>query len=400
MRTFREFMVIAEKAEKPMTPEQIAASRARKAEVARRLAQTGATPGERAAAEAAAERLGTKTTRIPSSNVGFGGQRPPSQPESPSAAQRARDAFNRGKQAVKNAASRAADTTPRQAAQSVKNAASRAVNDAKTTMKYGRPIRPNTSTSALATRSSELARAANTTSNLSRGLKLAGRAVAPIAFAADVASERSKGSGLLRSLAKGAVSAAGGALGAAGGSVAGPVGTVAGGAAGAAAASRAFDTVAGANAVQRKAMATANRQRQSGGALVGTGGKTTFDTKKNTMTTGNKTVNLAKTSVVKDPKSGKAETGFLAYKGGKAVYKRAADPSTLAQTSSNPLERIGRSLFAGAYKKSDETARQSRLTQAAQSDIKRQQALGVKGSQNLVGPKIVGPKIVGPKPAK
>jgi len=241
------------------------------------------------------------------------------------------------------------------------------------------------------------------------GLK-SGAALSGVFGAAD---EKMKGSGNLRALAKGATMAVGTVLGGLGGgalgSLAGPTGTVIGGyagqAAGAELSGKAFDTVAGANAVTRKAMATANRQRQAGGGLAGIGGQTTFSKGKDGtgfMSTGvgnqRKTVQLAKTSVVKDPKTGKLETGNLAFKDGKAVYKRAADPSTLAQTSSNPLERVGRSLFAGAYKDQDEKARQSKLKQAAQSDIKRQQALGVKGSQNLVGPKIVGPKIVGPKP--
>lgn len=221
------------------------------------------------------------------------------------------------------------------------------------------------------------------------------------------AKEKSSGSGWGRSLAKGTATALGTLAGGALGSAAGPVGTFAGGYAGGAAAEKAFDVAAGANAVQRKQMQVANRQRQAGGGLAGIGGQTTFSKGKGGtgfMTTGSgsqrKTVQLAKTSVVKDPKTGQLATGNLAFKGGKAVYKRAADPSSLAQTSSNPLERVGRSLFAGAYKQQDEKIRQQKLKQAAQSDIRRQQALGVKGSKNLVGPKIVGPKIVGPaKPA-
>jgi hypothetical protein len=212
--------------------------------------------------------------------------------------QKAGEKVSKATQGVRDAVSKAADTTPRQAAQSAKNVASKATqgvrdaaknapNDVATKLKYGRKIRPNSSTSALATRSSELAKAANTTSKFAKGLRIAGRVAAPVAFAAlDVASERSKGSGWLRSLAKGAVSAAGGAAGAAGGSVAGPVGTVAGGIGGAAAASKAFDVAAGKNAVERAADRVKNRQRQAGGALVGTGGKTTFDTKKKTITTG------------------------------------------------------------------------------------------------------------------
>jgi hypothetical protein len=302
------------------------------------------------------------------------------------------------KNAAKQAASKAANTTPKDAV----NAAKRAVSDASTKMKYGKTIRPDTTgTSALVKSTGDAAKA-------SKGLKVpgikTGSALSGVIGAAD---EKSKGSGWARSLAKGATVAAGTALGGlaggAAGSVAGPVGTAVGGyagqAAGAAAAGKAFDTVAGANAAERKAMATSNRQRQAGGGLAGIGGKTTFSKGKGGtgfMSTGSgsqrKTVQLDKTSVVKDPKTGKAEVGHLAFKGGKAVYKRAADPSTLAKTSSNPLERIGRSLFAGAYKKSDEQARQAKLKTAAASDVKRQQALGVKGSKNLVGPKIVGPK--------
>ena len=322
----------------------------------------------------------------------------------PGVRQRVSNAFNRGKQgardfsqkvgekaskvksAVGDFANKAADTTPRQAAQSAKNVASKATqgvrdaaknapNDVATKLKYGRKIRPNSSTSALATRSSELAKAANTTSKFAKGLRIAGRVAGPAAAALDVASERSKGSGWLRSLAKGAVTAAGGAAGGAAGSVVGPVGTVAGGIGGAAAASKAFDVAAGKNAVERAADRVKNRQRQSGGALVGTGGKTTFNTKKNTMTTGNKTVNLAKTSAVTDPKSGKKETGFLAYKDNKAVYKRADAPGT---GSSNAFERIGRAINPNAYKANDAKLAAQKLNTANANDAARNQTLGIK----------------------
>jgi hypothetical protein len=240
--------------------------------------------------------------------------------------------------------------------------------------------------------------------------RLAGPALTAVGGALETGAEREKGSGWARSLAKGAAVTAGGILGGTLGAVTGGgVGSaalgVAGAYGGASAAGAAFDTVAGANAAQRKTMATTNRQKQAGGGLAGIGGKTTFSKAKDGtgfMSTGagsqRKTVSLAKTSVVKDPKTGKAETGHLAFKGGQAVYKRAQDPSTLAKTSSNPLERIGRTINPNAYKAQDEVSRKTKLQQAATSDVKRQQSLGVKGSQNLVGPKIVGPKIVGPKP--
>ena len=216
-----------------------------------------------------------------------------------------------------------------------------------------------------------------------------GKLLGPAATALDVglstADERAKGSGWARSLAKGATVAAGGlaggALGALGG---GGIGSAALGTAGAIGgaelAGRAFDTAAGANAKERAAMAKANRQRQAGTALKGIGGKTTFDTKKNTMTTGTgaqrKTVGLAKTGVVQ--RGAQSVAGHLAYKGGKAVYKAGPSAQSLAKTSSNPLERIGRSLFAGAYKKHDAAKARQALTKARQSDAARNKALGVK----------------------
>ena len=203
------------------------------------------------------------------------------------------------------------------------------------------------------------------------------KVVGPAAAALDVADEKSKGSGWARSLAKGAVVAAGGALGGAAGSAAGPVGTIAGGIGGAEAASKAFDVAAGANAKERKGIATANRKTQAGGAIKGVGGKTTFDTKKNTITSGGKTAQLGKTSVVTNPKTGKQEVCNLAYKNGQAVYKRS-DTKSLAQTSSNPFERIGRTINPNAYKQSDAANAAKKLNQARQSDVARNKALGVK----------------------
>ena len=229
-----------------------------------------------------------------------------------------------------------------------------------------------------AAKEAEKAAAKAATKTAGKGiLRGAGKLIGPASAALDVADERSKGSGWLRSLAKGAVVAAGGAAGGAAGSVAGPVGTVGGAVGGSMAASKAFDVAAGANAKERKAIATTNRQGQAGGAIKGVGGKTTFDTKKNTITSGGKTAQLGKTSVVTNPKTGKQEVGNLAYKDGKAVYKRS-DTKSLAQTSSNPLERIGRSLFAGAYKQSDAANAAKKLATARQSDAARNKALGVK----------------------
>ena len=235
--------------------------------------------------------------------------------------------------------------------------------------------------------------------------KFVGRVATPAQLALDTgleaAAQKSRGRKTGSALAMGATKAAGGLAGmkagAAGGAaigtaLGGPVGTAIGGAiggiggymAGSGIAGKASEVVAGATGKEKAAMAQKQRQSQAGGGLAGIGGKTTFSKGKGGtafMSTGvgkqRKTVQLDKTSVVRDAK-GKEAVGHLAFKGGKAVYKRAADPSTLARTSSNPFERIGRSLFAGAYKKSDAAKKQQAIAKARQSDVKRQQKLGVK----------------------
>ena len=219
-------------------------------------------------------------------------------------------------------------------------------------------------------------------------LRTLGRVVGPASAALDVADERSKGSGWLRSLAKGATVAAGGALGGAAGSVAGPVGTIGGATAGSMAASKAFDVAAGANAVERKAMATANRQRQAGTAVKGIGGSTSFSQTKPGgpafMSTGSgsqrRTAQLAKTGVVQ--RGGQSVAGNLAFQtiNGKkqAVYKAGPSAQSLAKTSSNWLERVGRTVAKGAYKAHDAKQAAKKLATARASDAARNKALGVK----------------------
>jgi hypothetical protein len=230
-------------------------------------------------------------------------------------------------------------------------------------------------------------------SGLGRNL---GRAAYGLEAGLEAMDQKSKGRKTGSAITMGATKAAGGWAGmkagvAAGGklgSVLGPkgaaVGALVGGGAGYLAGSgiakKASETVAGATGKEKTAMATANRQRQAGTSVKGIGGSTTFDTKKNTMTTGvgsqRKTVGLAKTGVVQ--RGGQSVAGNLAYKGGQAVYKAGPSAQSLAKTSSNPLERIGRSLFAGAYKKSDAANAAKKLATARQSDAARNKALGVK----------------------
>ena len=231
-----------------------------------------------------------------------------------------------------------------------------------------------------ATTAAEKEVAKTATKTVGKGiLRSAGRLIGPASAALDVADERAKGSGWLRSLAKGATVAAGGALGGAAGTAAGPVGTFVGATGGSIAASKAFDVAAGKNARERAADRMANRQKQAGGAIKGIGGKTTFDTKRNTITTGTgpqkRTAQLAKTSVVTGP-GGKQEVGHLAYKGGKAVYKRAATPGS----DDGIFARIRRAVDPSGARQSDAANAARNLATARQNDANRQKALGVKFS--------------------
>lgn len=216
-------------------------------------------------------------------------------------------------------------------------------------------------------------------------VKIAGPVGSAIEAGLAYKQQRAKGSGRLRSAGAGAASVAGGSLGGiVGSAVAGPVGGLVGYGLGSYAGQKAFDVAAGANAKERAAMAQINRERQAGKSIVGTGGRTTFSSKGKDvfMSTGTpgarKTVQLAKTSVVKDPVTGKSEVGYLAKQGGQAVYKRGADPSTLAKTSTNWLERVGRTLAPGAYKQHDIKQTQSKLAAAQKSDAAMKAKLGIK----------------------
>ena len=393
MKSFKEFVVIAEKAAIPMTPEQIAVGRARKAAASQRLAQNATNPGERAAAAAASER----TRAVPSENIRGTDQSsasgkppsgtPPSQPSggAPQARSNTRQPQNTSnwvKDRLKDLRRGPGSNPPPSG--SYRSTGVGRVENTRNVTNPGRGPTP-------------IQNVANNARNLKNfrpssvpGLKSG----AGIGAAVATADEKMKGSGWLRSLAKGATVAAGTALGGvtggAVGSLGGPVGTAVGGyagqAAGAAAADKSFDVVAGKNAAERAADIVKNRQRQAGGGLAGIGGKTTFSKDKDGtgfMSTGvgaqRKTVSLAKT---------RSEAGNLAFKDGKAVYKRAAAPG---EGTSNPFERIGRFVNPGAYKANDAKLAQQKLQAAVKSDVKRQQALGVKGSKNLVGAKIVGP---------
>ena len=144
-----------------------------------------------------------------------------------------------------------------------------------------------------------------------------------------------------------------------------------------------------------------------GSALTGTGGPTSVSKNKDGtgfMSTGvgsqRKTVQLAKTQLVKDPTTGKQRVGDLAYKGGKAVY--LARPSA-ASSDTNLLSRLSRATGIGGQRERDSAAAKKDYRAALKNTQTYQKKLGITPKPavgpKIVGPKIVGPKIVGAKPA-
>lgn len=158
---------------------------------------------------------------------------------------------------------------------------------------------------------------------------------------------------------------------------------------------------------------------RQGSGLSGIGGQTTTsrDTKGNTfMSTGagsqRKTVQLAKTQLVRDPRTGKQVVGDLAFKGGKATY--LARPS-ISSRDGNLFSRLSRATGIGGQRERDAAAAKQEYRTALKNTQTYQKKLGItpqaatkqklpgrgvgpaKVGPKKVGPKLVGPKIVGPK---
>ena len=211
----------------------------------------------------------------------------------------------------------------------------------------------------------------STASRFMQAARLAGRgaqvAAAGMDYYTGSQDAKARGAGTTRQVLRGLSRAAGGvvggtvgaglglAAGTAGGSFTGPgavvtgtAGAFTGGAAGSQFGSRVadqvFQTVAGATDAEKKLMR--QRKRQSQINMYGQGPKTQAITGNTAIVTG---------------KDGKQRVGYLSYKDGKPVYTAPNAPSTLRYTSSNPIERIGRSLpfLQGYYANKDETNRQN-----------------------------------------
>ena len=210
-----------------------------------------------------------------------------------------------------------------------------------------------------------------TASRFMQAARLAGRgaqvAAAGMDYYTGSRDAKDRGAGTTRQVLRGLFRAGGGVvggtvgagtgafLGTAGGAFTGPgalvtgtAGAFTGGAAGSQLGSRVadqvFQTVAGATDAEKKLMR--QRKRQSQINMYGQGPKTQARTGNTAIVTG---------------RDGKQRVGYLSYKDGKPVYTAPNDPSTLRYTSSNPIERIGRSMpfLKGYYANKDETNRQN-----------------------------------------
>ena len=165
---------------------------------------------------------------------------------------------------------------------------------------------------------------------------------------------RQAGSSQKRSAAYGVVKALGGALGAAVGTAVGAgaggvtagVGGVMGYELGSRAADKAFQVVAGANRKEKQVMATRNRKEQGIGTLAGSS-----EIKHR----------IGNRAIIKDRRTGKEVIGHLAKSKFGDTFKAPNLASSLQHTSSNPIERIGRSIpfLKGYYASKDEKKRQS-----------------------------------------
>ena len=165
---------------------------------------------------------------------------------------------------------------------------------------------------------------------------------------------RQAGSSQKRSAAYGVVKALGGAVGAAVGTAVGAgaggvtagVGGAVGYELGSRAADKAFQVVAGANRKEKQVMATRNRKEQGIGTLAGSS-----EIKHR----------IGNRAIIKDRRTGKEVIGHLAKSKFGDTFKAPNLASSLQHTSSNPIERIGRSIpfLKGYYASKDEKKRQS-----------------------------------------
>jgi len=132
--------------------------------------------------------------------------------------------------------------------------------------------------------------------------------------------------------------------------------------------------------IQKRAVQTSRQQASKAGVygatkgsgIVGTGGPTTFNKAANTITTGGKTAQLPKTQILPG-----GRVGDLAYRGGKATYLARA---SVASRDTNVLSRLSRATGIGGQRERDAAASNRERQQAMQNTLKYRQQLGITGT--------------------
>ena len=111
-----------------------------------------------------------------------------------------------------------------------------------------------------------------------------------------------------------------------------------------------------------------------GSAITGTGGPTSINQQKGTITSGGRTAKLSSTQLVRDPKTGKQVVGDLAYRGGKPVY--LARPS-IASRDTNLFSRLSRATGIGGQRERDVAAAKREYRTALKNTQRFQSGMGL-----------------------
>jgi len=134
---------------------------------------------------------------------------------------------------------------------------------------------------------------------------------------------------------------------------------------------------------QRKSRTVASKSNvygaTKGSALTGLGGPAKVDKKIGTLTSQGKTVKLASTQLVRDPKTGQQRVGDLAYKGGKAVYLTRASTASRDSNASpeGAWRNIQRGLNFGGQRERDAAAAKTEYKSALKNTQTYQKQLGI-----------------------
>jgi len=116
---------------------------------------------------------------------------------------------------------------------------------------------------------------------------------------------------------------------------------------------------------------------RQGSALTGLGKDTKVDKKSGTLTTQGKTVKLASTQLVRDPKTGQQRVGDLAYKGGQAVYLARPSVPSRDVGLGGALKNLSRATGIGGQRERDVAAAKQEYRTALKNTQDYTKGLGI-----------------------